>query len=126
VTVVVDASAAVDAICLLRNGERVLEVLGAVGGGFVPAHFDAEALSALGRLQRAGELPMADDCVQDLQTFPVGRLPLPLLLPLAWSLRERIALRDALYVALALTLDASLLTTDRRLARAAEGLVPLA
>jgi predicted nucleic acid-binding protein len=124
--VVVDASAAVDAICLLRNGERVLEVLDAAGEGFAPAHFDAEALSALGRLQRAGELPLADDCVQDLRTFPVGRLPLPLLLPLAWSLRDRIALRDALYVALALTLEASLLTTDSRLARAAEGIVPLA
>jgi predicted nucleic acid-binding protein len=47
-------------------------------------------------------------------------------LPLAWSLRERIALKDALYVALARTLDASLLTTDQRLARAVEGIVPLA
>jgi predicted nucleic acid-binding protein len=126
VTLVVDASAVVDAVCLLGRGSRVLEVLDGASGAFAPAHVDAEALSALGRLARAGELPLADSCIDDVRDFPVDRLPLPLLLPLAWSLRERIALKDALYVALALTLDASLLTTDERLARAVEGVVPLA
>jgi predicted nucleic acid-binding protein len=125
-TVVVDASAVVDAVCLLGDASRVLEVLDGASATFAPAHIDAEALSAFGRLARADELPLADRCIEDLREFPVDRLPLPLLVPLAWSLRERIAPKDALYVALALSLDASLLTTDRRLARAVKGIVPLA
>jgi predicted nucleic acid-binding protein len=125
-TVVVDASAVVDAICRFGGGRRVLETVDQASAVFAPAHLDAEALSAVGRLERAGDLSSADDCIADLREFPADRLPLPLLLPLAWSLRERIAVKDALYVALALTLDAALLTTDQRLARAAEGIVPLA
>jgi predicted nucleic acid-binding protein len=125
-TLVIDASAVVDAICRLGEGRRVLDTVDHATAVFAPAHVDAEALSAMGRLERAGDLSSADDRIADLREFPAERLPLPLLLPLAWSLKARIALKDALYVALALTLDASLLTTDRRLARAIEGLVPLA
>lgn len=123
---VIDASAVVDAVCRFDDGDRVVDTVDRLGGAFAPSHVDAEALSAIGRLERAGELSAADACIEDLQDFPLERLALPLLLPLAWSLRERIAVKDALYVALALTLDAALLTTDRRLARAAEGIVPLA
>lgn len=93
---------------------------------FAPAHIDAEALAALGRLHRAGQLADEHDRIEAVRDFPLDRLPLPLLLPLAWSLQGRIAVKDALYVALAITLDAALLTTDRRLARAAQGMVPLA
>ena len=124
--IVVDASAVVDAVCAFEEGDRVLEALDGASAAFAPAHVDAEALSALGRLDRAGDLPMISRRIEGLRDFPVDRLPLLLLLPLAWSLRDRIAVKDALYVALALTLDASLLTTDKRLARAVEGLVPLA
>lgn len=58
--------------------------------------------------------------------FGAKRWPLqPLLLP-AWALLERIAARDALYVALADSLDAVLVTTDGRLRRAVSGLVAVA
>jgi predicted nucleic acid-binding protein len=126
VTIVIDASAVVDVICDFRDGDRVTSALAADEVVFAPAHIDAEVLSALGRLDRAGDLTGVDERVDAVRGFPLDRLPLPLLLPLAWSLKERIALKDALYVALALTLEASLLTTDRRLARAVKGLVPLA
>jgi predicted nucleic acid-binding protein len=125
-TIVIDASALVDVVCELPNGDHARSVVADGDAVFAPAHIDAEVLSALGRLHRAGDLVDANDRVELVRDFPIDRLPLPLLLPLAWSLREQIYLKDALYVALALTLDAALLTTDQRLARAADGIVPLA
>jgi predicted nucleic acid-binding protein len=125
-TIVVDASAIVDAICEFEPAERVFTALDEGGRGYAPAHVDAEVLSALGRLSRAGELERADDRVAAMPAFPVLRYPLSNLTRLAWDLRERVSIRDAFYVVLARTLDASLLTTDLRLARAVRGFVPLA
>jgi len=88
-----------------------------------PAHLDAEVLSALGRLKRAGQLTRAAERVEALAAFGATRWPLrPLLLP-AWALVDRIAIRDALYVALAVALDAILITSDGRLRRGAAGIV---
>ena len=55
-----------------------------------------------------------------LARAPVRRFPLPPLLLGAWALRANVALRDALYVALARRLGATLVTGDARLARAPE------
>jgi len=85
-----------------------------------PAHLDAEVLSALGRLSRAGEVE-ADDVppmLTVLARIPLLRYPLPPLLAAAWRLRANLALRDALYVLLARRLDATLITADARLGRA--------
>lgn len=91
-----------------------------------PAHRDAEVLAALARLVREGRLPREQDRVGLLAAFAAKRWPLqPLLLP-AWTLLEGIAARDALYVALAVSLDAILVTTDGRLRGAASGLVAVA
>jgi predicted nucleic acid-binding protein len=57
---------------------------------------------------------------------PARRWPLPPLLPPAWAVAEPIATHDALYVALAASLDAVLVTTDGRLGRAAAGIVAVA
>lgn len=59
-------------------------------------------------------------------TFGATRWPLRPLLRRAWSLLDQIAARDALYVALAASLDATLVTTDLRLGRAAKSLVKVA
>jgi predicted nucleic acid-binding protein len=118
--VVLDASAMVDllvgtslagAIAKLLSGSQV----------HVPAHFDAEVLSALGRLVRAESLSarQAADRVRRLQQVPAERHSLPPLLVRAWELRQNLRLVDALYVALAEQLDAPLFTTDARLAAAA-------
>jgi len=125
-TIVIDASAMVDVVCEFVAGGHASDVVAGDEPIFAPAHIDAEALSALGRLRRAGQLAEEHERIEAVRDFPLDRLPLPLLLPLAWSLQDRIAVKDALYVALAITLDAALLTTDQRLARAAEGIVPLA
>ncbi len=91
-----------------------------------PAHLDAEVLSALGRLERAGRLTRAVERVDALAAFGARRWPLPPLLSPAWALVDRIATRAALYVALAASLDATLITTDGRLRRAAAGIIAVA
>lgn len=86
----------------------------------VPAHFDAEVLSAVGRLVRAGKLSarQAAERLRRLQRIPAERHPLPSLLLQAWQLRHNLRLVDALYIALAQQLEASVLTTDARMASA--------
>ncbi len=117
---VVDASAIVE---VLRRSERGDRVAGRMRGATLaaPAHLDAEVLSALGRLARAGSVDgdAVDRSLTRLQGLPVHRYPLPPLLRRAWSMCERIALRDGLYVACAEALGARLLTLDPRLARSA-------
>ena len=117
--VVVDASAVVEA---LLGTEVGIAVRARMRGRHLhaPGHLDAEVLSALGRLHRAGDLGAAAvaAALNELAVAPIRRHPLPDLLSRAWNARERLRLVDALYVALAETLGPmALLTTDARLAR---------
>lgn len=86
----------------------------------VPAHFDAEVLSALGRLHRSGVLSarQAGARIERLATAPHQRHLLDGLVVGAWKMRHSLRLVDALYVELAEQLECPLLTTDRRLAAA--------
>jgi len=116
--VVVDASVLVD---LLVDTEVAPAVRTRLARTVLhaPAHFDAEVLSALGRLNRAGQLaaPEVDAGLAQLATLPLTRHELPQLLAGAWARRADLRLLDALYVELAARLDVPLLTTDHRLAR---------
>ncbi|HEY2191822.1 MAG TPA: type II toxin-antitoxin system VapC family toxin [Actinomycetospora sp.] len=123
-TVVLDASAAVDLLAgTALAGVTAERIRGTVL--HVPAHFSAEVLSALGRLHRDGTL--TDDEVGSahdrLAAMPVTEHRVVDLLTGAWECRGRLRLLDALYVALADRLEAVVVTTDRRLARAGEGCV---
>ncbi|MBV9847623.1 MAG: type II toxin-antitoxin system VapC family toxin [Kutzneria sp.] len=94
-----------------------------------PAHLDAEVLSALERLQRAGELTTVDveAALTALTAVPLTRHAVVELMIGAWSRRADLRLVDALYVELAARLRAPVLTTDHRLARAcplAESITP--
>jgi predicted nucleic acid-binding protein len=115
---VVDASAMVEALLgtelgievRVRLRDRLLHA---------PAHLDAEVLSALGRLHRAGDLDQAavGIALNELAGAPIRRHPLAALLVGAWERRDNQRLVDALYSELAASLDAlALLTTDARLA----------
>ena len=123
---VVDAATVVDLICGLPAADPYRSHLAAATAVAVPAHLDAEVLSALGRLQRAGQLTRAAERVEALAIFGAKRWPLQPLLSPAWKLADRIAVRDALYVALAASLDATLVTSGGRLRRAASGIVAVA
>jgi predicted nucleic acid-binding protein len=110
--VVVDASVVVQ---MLLGGASALPA-GAVL--VAPAHLDAEVLSALARLCRAGQLSAnaVEDMLEGLAELPLGRVELPQLVRAAFELRDNLAQRDSLYVVLAQRLDAALLTLDTRLA----------
>jgi predicted nucleic acid-binding protein len=127
-TVVVDASAIVEVLVGTMFAGAVRARLRHTVW-HAPAHLDAEVLSALGRIGRAGRLQDSDVDARLglLASMPVQREPLPPLLPGAWARRADLRLVDALYVELAHRLDAPLITTDQRLARAtplAEPIVP--
>jgi predicted nucleic acid-binding protein len=88
-----------------------------------PAHIDAEVLSALGRMQRAGLLTdaRAMEAVRMCAAMPVERAPLPGLLAGAWNRRSSLRLSDALYVELAESTERRLVTSDHRLGREYSG-----
>ena len=114
-----DASAVVEA---LLGSELGVEVRARMRGRelHAPAHLDAEVLSALGRLHRAGELdePTVTAALRELAAAPIRRHPLADLVSEAWERRDRYRLVDALYVELAVSLGSvALLTTDAALAR---------
>lgn len=117
-TVVIDAAALVD---LLAGTEYATAVAARLRNTTLhaPALIDAEVLSAMGRLQRAGELTDEDVAtgLAQLETVPLTRHLLPGLLSGAWARRGALRLTDALYVELAAQLDVTLTTTDQRLAR---------
>ncbi len=116
---VIDASALVDLVL----GEAVsVAVQSRVDGAVLhaPSHLDAEVLSGLGRLHRAGRLSAAfvSRRLDVVAAAPIVRHGVHGLLHGAWRRRSRLRLADALYVELADQLGVPLLTTDRALGRA--------
>lgn len=113
---VLDASALVDVVLGNEIGKSVRVRLRG-HRLHAPAQIDAESLSALGRLHRAGELDAdeVETMLAQVATAPIERHPLASLLSGAWSRRDRLRLVDAVYVELADQLKVPLVTTDRRL-----------
>src|SRR6202035_2170981 len=117
--VIVDASAMVDLLTgtpvseAVRDRRRAHEL-------HAPAHFDAEVLSALGRLQRGEHLSpnQVEERIDRLATAPIVRHALPPLLAGAWGLRQNLRLVGALYVELARQLELAIATTDTGMADA--------
>jgi predicted nucleic acid-binding protein len=109
----------VDALLHQPLGVRVTERIGE-HRLHAPAHLDLELLSALSRLHRAGSLSTADveRLLLDARATPIERHALHDLTAGAWARRGNLRASDAYYVELADRLDAPLITTDRRLARA--------
>lgn len=116
---IVDASAMVDYLVGTQLGTSVERRLKG-SETHVPAHFDAEVLSALGRLHRAGKLTdtQVEERIERTSAAPIQRHHLAPLLQGAWLRRHKLRLVDALYVELATTIDAIIITTDSGLASA--------
>ena len=95
------------------------------GRAHAPHLLDAEVISTLRRFRRARILSdeRAQEAVFDLTELAITRHSHLPLLDRAWALRDRLTAYDAMYVALADVLGAELVTLDRRLARAARGIV---
>ena len=86
----------------------------------MPELADLEVASVLRRQMRVGALEgrRAGLALDDLAALPAQRAPHGRLLARCWELRDDLTIYDAAYVALAEAMHATLLTADRRLARA--------
>lgn len=85
-----------------------------------PHLIDAEVHSVIQREHRNGRLDLtaATQAIDDLHSWPGDRWAHQPLLWRAWELRHNVRSYDALYVALAEALGATLFTLDSRLATA--------
>lgn len=117
---VVDASCLAEVVLDGARAADVRERLAIDDDHAAPHLIDAEVLGVIRRHRLVGAVDdtTASLAVDDLVHWPGERVTHRFLLPRAWELRDTVRSWDALYVALAEMLDATLLTIDRRLAAA--------
>lgn len=117
---VVDASCLCETLIGAPGAEAVRARLSQDPDHCAPHVVDVEVLSVIRREHRNGLLDAtgARQAVEDLQTWPGERFGHRYLLERAWELRDNVRGWDAVYVALAEALGATLITLDRRLAAA--------
>jgi len=119
--IVVDASAVIEV--LLRTPAAVAVEARLFDSGetlHAPHLIDVEVAQVLRRYALAGRID-PEHCRAALEVvldMPLRRYAHDFLLSRIWQLRGNLTAYDAVYVALAETLDAPLLTRDRRLANA--------
>jgi predicted nucleic acid-binding protein len=124
---VVDASALFEVVAGTGRSEAIRQELLADDDQVAPHLIDAEVFGVIRKHHERGWLDRtaADQAVEDLRDWPGERMSHRPLLERAWELRSSVRGYDALYVALAEAMDATLLTTDGRLARAADPRCPI-
>lgn len=117
--IVVDASAVIDVLVGEAN-ETLAARLAEEAVLHAPHLLDTEVLHVLRRLELRGDLtPERSAWARDLfGRLTIDRYPHHPLSERVWELRRAVSAYDATYVALAEALDAPLVTTDERLARA--------
>jgi predicted nucleic acid-binding protein len=117
---IVDASCLFEVVADTPAAQPIRDLLAADPEQAAPHLIDAEVLGAITSHRRRGTLDptAAHQALLDLRDWPGDRYSHRPLLARAWELRDTVRTYDALYVALAEALDATLLTLDRRLARA--------
>jgi predicted nucleic acid-binding protein len=117
---VVDASCLYEVLVGTSGAEAIRRRLAADSDHAAPHIVDVEVFSVVRREHRNGHLDRTEaaQAVEDLEAWPGQRFGHRVLLPRAWELRDTVRGWEAMYVALAEALDATLVTTDRRLASA--------
>ena len=119
--IVVDASALLEFLLQTPLGTRVEARLLRDEGEFHSPHLiDVEVAQALRRLVRTGEVSAdrAAEAIEDLVDLDLHRHAHLDLLTRAWKLSANVTAYDAMYVALAEALDATVVTCDTPLANA--------
>ena len=116
---VVDASCLYEVVAGAAGAEQVRRRFAADPDQAAPHIVDVEVLSVIRRDLLLGRLDTtaASQAVEDLRDWPGQRFGHRLLLERAWELRGNVRSWDAMYVALAEALQATLITGDERLAR---------
>lgn len=121
--IVVDASFVVDVLSVdpTRSGFRD-RLLAAPWPVFAPHLLDVDVAAVIRRLALQGTIDAERgfDALEDLAALPVTRCAHAPLLLRGFEMRDRVTACDALYVALAEALEATLWTCDTRLARSVE------
>ena len=119
--IVLDASAAIE--WLLKSPAGVIidkRIFARSESLHAPHLLDVEVAQVL-RLYVREKMITAQrgqEALEDLAGLPLERYPHDFLIPRVWELRATLTAYDAVYVALAELLDASLLTCDRKIATA--------
>ncbi|CAN5859482.1 PIN domain-containing protein [soil metagenome] len=119
--IVLDASALLEFLLQTPLGTRVEARLFRDEDEFHSPHLvDVEVTQGLRRLVRMGEVSAdrAAEAIADLAGLDLHRHAHLDLLTRAWTLRENVTAYDAMYVALAEALDATVVTCDAPLAKA--------
>jgi predicted nucleic acid-binding protein len=117
---VVDASCLCEVLIGGLSAEAIRNRLAADRDHAAPHLVDVEVFGVVRREHAQGRLDRtaAVQAVDDLEAWPGERFGHRALLARAWELRDTVRGWDAMYVALAEALDATLVTTDQRLAAA--------
>lgn len=118
--IVIDASAMLEFLLQTPLGTRVEARLFREGDELHSPHLvDVEVTQGLRRLVRSGEVlsTRAAEAVADLADLDLHRHGHLDLLTRAWQLRENVTAYDAMYIALAEALNATVVTCDAPLAK---------
>ena len=122
--IVLDASAVIEWLLGLPRSEAIAErITDADQHIHVPHLLAVEVAQVIRRFEARGEISdvRASAALEDLADLGATRHEHEALLPIVWQLRHNLTAYDAVYVALALALEAPLLTLDERLANAPHG-----
>lgn len=117
---VLDASAALEIFLKTSLGVRGAErVFAAEEKIHAPHLLDVEFVQVLRKLKHAGKLEAAicKTVLEDFHRLPVTRYAHTDFLFRIWELRDSVSAYDAVYIALAESLDAPLFTCDAKLSR---------
>ena len=120
--IVADASVIVEVLLRTAAAVRIEARLFAEAATVHAPHLlDVEVAQVIRRYVARGDMAPERGrmSLELLERFPVVRYPHQPLLGRVWALRANLTAYDAVYVALAEGLDATLLTRDRKVARAA-------
>jgi predicted nucleic acid-binding protein len=118
--IIVDASCLFEVVTDSNRSEVIRQRMSADPIQAAPHVIDIEVFSLIRRDQLSGVLDatLGGLAVEDLRTWPGERYGHRALLARAWELRTSLRGWDGAYVALAEALDATLITLDKRLAKA--------
>ncbi|MDQ6927447.1 MAG: type II toxin-antitoxin system VapC family toxin [Actinomycetota bacterium] len=117
---VVDASVLYEALTGTQRAQQIRQRLVVDGDLLAPHIIDVEVLGVIRRDHLLGRLDntAATQAVDDLHDWPAERVGHRPFLYRAWELRSTVRGWDAMYVALAEAVGATLLTVDARLVAA--------
>ena len=119
--IVLDASSTIEWLLQTWTGARVAQRILSSGETLHAPHLlDVEVTQVFRRQVARGVVTAsrAEEALQDLLDLQVLRHPHGLFLWRVWELRDNLTAYDAVYVALAEALDATLLTCDGKIAAA--------